>query len=41
MIITKKEFKDAVKNIIVDVIKSTNDPMFTKEEKKKQIEISQ
>lgn len=34
MIITKKEFKDAVKNIIVDAIKSTNDPMFTKEENK-------
>lgn len=34
MIITKKEFKDAVKNIIVDAIKSTNAPMFTKEENK-------
>lgn len=34
MIITKKEFKDAVKNIIVDAIKSTNNPMFTKEENK-------
>lgn len=34
MIITKKEFKDAVKNIIVDAIKSTNDPMFTEEENK-------
>ena len=34
MIITKKEFKDAVKNIIVDAIKSTNVPMFTKEENK-------
>ena len=34
MIITKKEFKDAVKNIIVDAIKSTNNTMFTKEENK-------
>lgn len=34
MIITKKEFKYAVKNIIVDAIKSTNNPMFTKEENK-------
>ena len=34
MIITKKEFKDAVKNIIIDAIKSTNNPMFTKEENK-------
>lgn len=37
MIITKKSSKMQLKNIIVDAIKSTNDPMFTKEENKEEL----
>ena len=29
MIITKKEFKDAVKKVIIEAVKETRDPNFT------------
>lgn len=34
MIITKKEFKDAVKKVIIEAVKETRDPNFTEEENK-------
>lgn len=34
MIITKKEFKDAVKKVINEAVKETRDPNFTEEENK-------
>lgn len=34
MIITKKEFKDAVMKVIVEAVKETRDPNFTEEENK-------
>lgn len=34
MIITKKEFKDAVRKVIIEAVKETRDPNFTEEENK-------
>jgi hypothetical protein len=34
MIITKKEFKDAVKKVIIEAVKETRNPNFTEEENK-------
>ncbi len=34
MIITKKEFKDAVKKVIIEAVKEIRDPNFTEEENK-------
>lgn len=34
MIITKKEFKDAVKKVIIEAVKETRDLNFTEEENK-------
>ena len=34
MIITKKEFKDAARKVIIEAVKETRDPRFTEEENK-------